>query len=162
MDTSATKIQLIIGVAVVVIVAILVYFFTQTPSNTADQTVVQTSPQSIEGCYVVRREQAVYTMKIEEQRGTQFIGTLAYQNFEMDSSSGPFEGTYINNILLGYYAFTAEGTNSIRQVIFKKVGDSFVQGFGPVRTEGNREVFINPATVTFDPALTFTLSKDCS
>lgn len=161
MDTSNTKIQLILGAATVIIAGILVYFFTQTPITTVDTGSTQ-SGESLIGCYVVRREKSVYTLTIAQQYGSRINGTLTYKNFEMDSSSGSFEGTYADGILIGYYSFSSEGEDSVRQMVFKKVGNSFLQGFGQVRTEGNREVFIDLSAVTYDPALTFTLDENCS
>jgi hypothetical protein len=115
---------------------------------------------SIKGCYVAKLDKDVYTLNITSQKLTAVEGTLAYKNFEKDSSSGALVGTFNNNILLADYSFQSEGTDSVRQVIFKKDGDKFIEGFGPVEIEDGKETFINPENVTFESAA-FVKSEEC-
>src|SRR5689334_4035499 len=84
------------------------------------------SQASIKGCYVATIGKDVYTLNILSQNGEKVEGTLSFKNFEKDSSSGTFKGTYKDGILLGDYSFTSEGMDSVMQVIFKKFGDDFM------------------------------------
>lgn len=96
---------------------------------------------SIEGCYVANLAKDVYTLEVQSESNGEFNGTLEFDNFEKDSSSGTFNGTYSNGILLGDYSFASEGTNSVMQVAFKKTEGGFMRGFGPVNTEDNKVTF---------------------
>ncbi len=90
----------------------------------------------------------VYTIHIVSQEGKAVSGNLSFKNYEKDSSSGTFVGTYENGILLADYTFNSEGMTSVMQVIFKKVDDGFVRGYGPVDTEGTR--FTDLGAIIYD------------
>ncbi len=116
---------------------------------------------SLKGCYVASLSKDFYTLKIQSEENGNIRGMLAYNNYQKDSSSGSFSGTFANDILLGNYSFDSEGMHSDRLVIFKKVGDNFVQGFGPTKVVEGKEEFTNTAAVTYDPKSTFIKSADC-
>jgi hypothetical protein len=115
----------------------------QKPTPTAEQPV-----ESILGCYKAGNEKDIYTFNISSQNNEIVSGTLAFNNFEKDSSKGSFSGTYRNSILLGNYTFQSEGMNSVMEVAFKKVGNNFVRGYGEVNADGT--TFVNPETITYE------------
>lgn len=142
-------IKIIFVIVVVIVVGGFVYY------NKTKPVSVSPSPQtpivvtdSIVGCYVATLGKDVYSLKIIAQQGELFEGTLVFKNFEKDSSSGTFKGTYKGGILLGDYSFQSEGTNSLMQVIFKKSGDDFVRGYGDVTADGTRFADLN--TINYD------------
>ena len=113
----------------------------------ADPVISLNPPPSIKGCYVARLEKDVYSLAILSQNGESFEGTLVFKNFEKDSSSGTYKGTYKNGILLGKYSFQEEGTNSVMEVIFKKQGSDFIRGYGPLNEAGDG--FANLDDITY-------------
>jgi len=112
---------------------------------------------SIAGCYAVVFNKDVYTLNVGSQSGENFSGTLAFKNFEKDSSSGTFVGTYKNGILLGDYSFQSEGMYSVMQVIFKKTGDDFIRGYGETTEGGIR--FADTSNVTYDSSSPLSVFK---
>lgn len=112
---------------------------------------------TIKGCYVARNGKDVYTLNVENENPGSASGTISFKNFEKDSSVGAFNGTYYGEILVGDYAFLSEGTSSVTQVIFKKSGDDFVRGMGPVNSQGDR--FTNLNDITFDASSKLFLFK---
>jgi hypothetical protein len=116
---------------------------------------------SIAGCYAQMLGNDVYTLNITSAENGVVSGTVAFNNYEKDSSSGTFAGTYENGILLGDYTFDSEGMHSVRQLVFKKVPTGFIEGFGGVTVTDNREALTDPASATFDPKNTFTPSDVC-
>ena len=124
-----------IMIILIVVILLIFAFIWLIRDETTDQKVEATS---VVGCYAVRNSNDVYTLNIKSQTDTNFSGTLAFKNFEKDSSSGTFNGTYKDGILLGEYSFQSEGTNSIMEVIFKKSGDNFIRGYGDVTAEGTK------------------------
>lgn len=124
--------------------------------------VEDTDKESIAGCYVAHLAKDVYTLNIQSEKDGEVSGMLAFNNYEKDSSSGTFTGTYSKGILSGYYYFTSEGMNSVSQVMFKKVAGGFIRGFGSMTAEGDTAVFENPESVTYDSSYTFLKSDDCS
>ncbi len=142
---------------ILIILALLIIGFVVWPRTKADPMTpgtTVTQSDSIEGCYIATIAKDVYTLEIKSQNEQEVTGTLAYKNFEKDSSSGPFVGTYSSSMLVGDYSFSSEGMNSVRQVAFKKVANGFVQGFGPTKTEGNAET-LDMANLSYDNSPVF-------
>ncbi len=141
---------------------VLVGFFVWSKEDTKDTAVVVNTPsvpqtENIRGCYSLTNGKDLYTLTIQSQNGKQFAGTLAFKNFEKDSSSGTYNGTYDNGILLGDYAFRSEGMDSVMQVVFKKEGDTFVRGYGDLTSDGTH--FTDLSKITYDSSLPLTVFK---
>lgn len=139
------NLKIIIALIVIVILGVFVAY-------KAKQVPVDNPPivigDSIKGCYVATLAKDVYTLAILSQNGENFEGTLSFKNFEKDSSSGTYKGTYKNGILLGDYSFQSEGMDSVMQVIFKKQGVDFIRGFGDLDSTGTR--FVDLSGIAYD------------
>ncbi len=159
MENNNTKI--IISAIIIIILLAVGFHYLRKGGSGDDNGQSRATPSTIEGCYVAKLGQDVYTLDIESEKNGAVAGRLAFNNFEKDSSSGSFAGTFANDVLLGNYSFDAEGMHSDRQVIFKKSGDNFVEGFGPVQVTGNSEKLKDPASVTYDPKSTFVKTENC-
>lgn len=151
------NLKVMIVVLALIVIGIFIYYYKikPTPINEEVPTVTE---DSIKGCYVARIAQDVYTLTILSQNDESFEGKLSFKNFEKDSSSGTYNGTYKDGILLGDYSFQSEGMFSVMQVIFKKVGSDFIRGFGTVNAEGNR--FIDLNNINYEPSAIFKFSKE--
>lgn len=143
---------------------IFVYSQSENAPIKDDVTVVKDPihKNSIEGCYVAKLARDIYTLNIQSEENGKVSGIVAFNNFEKDSSSGTLDGTFVDGILTGNYIFDSEGLRSNRQLIFKKVGDTFIEGFGPVKVIDDKEYFDPISAVNFDSKSTFVKSKDCS
>jgi len=144
-------------IAVLAIVA-LTYSYIKKGAPVVEPVAVAPQTESIEGCYVSRTDKDVYTLNIKNQDAASVSGTLAFKNFEKDSSSGNFAGTYNNGILFGDYSFASEGMDSVMEVAFKKEGDAFIRGYGPVIDQGTR--FESLDTVTYERSTLSVFEKE--
>lgn len=151
-------------VLIVVVVGVIAFIIKNNNSKKEEVDQNQTaSTDLIQGCYVYTIAKDVYSLNIESQTGDKVSGTLSYNNFEKDSSMGTINGVYTNDILLANYTFNSEGMHSVRQVIFKKVGASLVQGFGDVEYKDGVEYFKDTSKVEFNvDGLVFSPSDKCS
>ncbi len=148
----------IMRIIIVVIVIVLVgVSFWMRGKDTVTHTPPENQVSSIVGCYQATILKDVYTLNIQTVNGENFSGTLRFKNFEKDSSSGIYTGTYKNDILLGEYTFQSEGMQSVMEVIFKKSGDDFIRGYGDLNEEGTR--FTNPSAITYDASSPLSLFK---
>ena len=152
--------KIIIAVFVVAVLGIIIY-------SMDSETVVEKVPpvstgDSIVGCYVAHLQKDIYTLVIQSEEKGAVFGMLAYNNYQKDSSSGSFEGTFTDGILLGNYSFDSEGMRSDRQLIFKQVDGNFIEGFGDVKMVDGKEVFVDTNNINYDQKLTFVKSKDCA
>lgn len=143
---------------IILLVLILIAVFTyRTISNKQPQILTN---ESVLGCYVATIGKDVYSLNVLSQDGQAFQAFLQFKNFQKDSSSGSFEGTYKDGVLKGFYSFQSEGTNSILEVMFKKVGENLVRGYGDMNETGTH--FIDVNTVTYDESVVFKASPgDC-
>ncbi|MEI8175196.1 MAG: hypothetical protein WCG28_04575, partial [bacterium] len=83
-----------------------------------------------------------------------FEGYLDIKNSEKDSSFGILEGTYKNEILLADYTFLSEETMSVNQVIFKKIGNNFIRGYGN-RDDATGTRFVDLSKITYDSSVPY-------
>lgn len=152
-----------VALALILIVLIIIVVMLSRARRIAKISTEDTSPiaqqntqdmeASVEGCYVATLQQDVYSMNIISQEGSDIEGTLVFNNYEKDSSSGSLKGSYEDGILFGRYVFQSEGMNSDMEVIFKKVEDGFIRGYGPVDETG--ENFISRDDIEFDASFVF-------
>jgi len=150
--------KILIAIFILAIVGVFIYLSSsRTP---IEQVPLVVTTNSIAGCYVAHLQKDIYTLVLQSENAGAVAGMLAYNNYQKDSSSGSFNGTFNDDILLGNYSFDSEGVRSDRQVIFKKVGNSFVQGFGPVVIVNGKEIF-ETDKITFDSNSTFIKSDNC-
>lgn len=150
-------IKTIASIIFIIIVSSVAYLYTKDKTPVAEDNVPVVAEDSILGCYVARTGKDVYTMQIQSQYGNNVSGTLNFKNFEKDSSSGTFNGTYKNGVLLGDYSFNSEGMASVMQVIFKKSGNDFIRGYGDMTLEGTR--FADTNKITYDSSSTLAVFK---
>jgi len=59
-------------------------------------------------------------------------GKLTYDYFEKDHNEGTLVGSFHGDTLVGKYSFHSEGVLSVREVVFLKQGNRYLEGFGPV------------------------------
>ena len=77
-------------------------------------------------------------------------GKLAYNHYEKDDNDGTLVGAFHGDTLVGKYSFQSEGVTSVREVIFLKRGNDYIEGFGPVVDDHQGKVtFKDIKTVTF-------------
>ena len=139
---------------VVALVVIGIFIYTsRTKTTTPNEKPPVVVEDSILGCYVATLAKDVYTLTVLSQKGESVIGKLSFKNFQKDSSSGTFVGTYKSGVLLGDYSFQSEGSTSLMEVIFQKQGDNFVRGYGELSEDGT--YFTDLDNITYDPNQTF-------
>jgi hypothetical protein len=79
-------------------------------------------------------------------------GNLTYALNGKDRNTGTIEGTINEDLLIADYHFQSEGQQSTRQVVFKKSGDTYMEGYGPIKEGGHRQAFENPETLQYNKA----------
>ena len=150
---SAFKIA--IGIFVVITVAASIFYLKEKSAPIVEQPPI-TAGNSVMGCYEAELGKDLYSLAILSQSGEAFEGTLRFKNYQKDSSSGPYKGTYIDGILFGEYSFRSEGMDSVIEVLFKKSEDGFIRGYGKLNAAGDR--FANLNNITYDSSVVFELS----
>ena len=124
-----------------------------------EKAVVDTS--SSQECYsaVIKKDTVYMTLNIKGDQ--QVSGKLSYVFYEKDKNFGTLVGEIKKDTLYADYTFMSEGVTSIRQVVFLKKGNNYVEGYGAVIDDNKGEViFKDMKKLNFDDSMV--LSKvDC-
>ena len=126
-------------------------------------TTEQAASENIKGCYFSEANSDVFIMDLTYHDNTTVTGNFAYQPFQKDSSKGTFIGTYENGFLHGVYTQTSEGNTSDRELFFKRDGNGFVPGFGPVEVIDNKfEKLQRPLQLKWDNEYKYNPGEECA
>jgi len=102
--------------------------------------------------YIKNKDTASLSLK---KAGNAVSGELDYNFYEKDKNSGTITGMIKGDTILADYTFNAEGTSSVREVIFIKKGDQLAEGYGPMEDKGGKTVFTDKAKIKFGDFVSF-------
>lgn len=128
-----------------------------TKTSASDSEIVLENAEPIESstlqnCYVGANGKDSVFITLDDNLGT-ITGKLRYKNFEKDSSDGEIMGTQNGDTLKLNYTFQSEGLTSEREIYFLKKKDQLIEGIGEHKTEGNKDIYSNPAKLTYDSSI---------
>ncbi|AEV98306.1 hypothetical protein A4D02_22875 [Niastella koreensis] len=103
-------------------------------------------------CYQYATAADTITLKLVNMGGT-VGGALIYKLKEKDMNAGTIKGTLRGDILLADYTFKSEGTQSTRQVAFKKTGNAFIEGYGETTNVNGVEQFKNADSIVYSSSM---------
>lgn len=102
------------------------------------------------GCYTMVFDKDSAIMQIRASGSDSVFGSLHYNRFEKDDNSGDFAGKVDSNKVVGWYKFQSEGMITVRQVVFKIIGDKLAEGYGDVNAKGDTAYFTYPHTLQYE------------
>jgi len=118
-------------------------------------------PSPLEGCFMGSLKQVRYYLTIQTQDGLNVTGNISIRNYQKDSSTGTFKGTFDGTVVTGVYTFSSEGTVSDRELFFKVSDGAILQGFGPVEEIGKTAKFVRPLAIIWDNSFLLKYSANC-
>lgn len=77
-------------------------------------------------------------------------GRLEFKMFEKDNSDGTISGTFIGDTLFADYTFRAEGTKSVREMVFLRRQNQLIVGTGTLEEKGDKQIFSDPSSISFE------------
>ncbi|MFV5685502.1 hypothetical protein ACM55I_08640 [Flavobacterium sp. GB2R13] len=98
-----------------------------------------------EECYSAIIKKDTITMTLNIKGGQLTSGKLSYNFYEKDKSFGTLVGKIKGDTLFADYAFMSEGLATVRQVVFLKKGNTYVEGFGDVVDDNKGKVTFKDA-----------------
>jgi hypothetical protein len=123
------------------------------PDKTEQQAGNQENSNEVPvNCYQYAQQGDTVTLHLVHI-GDMFTGALYYKFKEKDLNVGTFKGTMKNDLLLADYTFKSEGTHSVRPVAFKKVGNTYVEGYGESIEENGVTKFKNVDSLDFSSSI---------
>ena len=103
-------------------------------------------------CYQYATAADTITLKLVNMGGT-VGGALFYKLKEKDMNAGTINGTLRGDILVADYTFKSEGTESTRQVAFKKTGNAFIEGYGETVDVNGVQKFRNVDSIVYSSSM---------
>ena len=73
----------------------------------------------------------------------------------MDKNAGTIAGEMRGDTLIANYTFTSQGKQSVREVVFLKKGNKFLEGVGEVTLDGPKTLFADRSKLTFGESVVF-------
>src|SRR4051812_11064997 len=124
------------------------------PKDKEKETEPQTNAPVAEAiaCYQHATAADTITLKVVNMGGT-VGGALIYKLKEKDMNAGTINGTLQGDILIADYTFKSEGTQSTRQVAFKKTGNAFIEGYGESVTINGVEKLKNTDSIVYSSSM---------
>lgn len=125
-----------------------------------DSIVTPPAKISYAGCYMMVISKDTAFMHLDDSSGY-LSGHLSYKKFEKDNNKGvvtllPAE----KNQLHGWYNFSSEGTQSVREIIFKITDSTLSEGYGDVKMKNDSVYFKYPTVLKFEEKHPFK-KRDC-
>jgi hypothetical protein len=94
------------------------------------------------------------TIILKTVKVSNFItGMLEYNLFGKDKNQGTILGQMKGDLLVADYTFVSEGIQSVRQVVFKKMGNAFVAGYGDIDNKDGKDYFKNVDSLKYQESM---------
>ena len=110
-------------------------------------------------CYRYINNNDTVVLKIEDVNGM-VTGTLVYNLYQKDKNTGTIDGKMKGGLLIADYSFLSEGVKSVRQIAFKKKGNTFIEGYGESEEKNGKIIFKNADALDFTHSMVLT-AYDC-
>jgi len=115
---------------------------------------------AVKECYLAIIKKDTISLNLTVKDSSLEQGELHYNFFEKDKNQGTLSGTFKGDTLFADYTFMSEGKSSVREVVFLKKGNIFIEGYGDVEEKDGKTVFKDKKKLFFDSKIV--LSKtDC-
>lgn len=120
---------------------------TEKKQESTTQTEVKTT--QTETCYQHTKDSSTIKLNITIN-DNMVTGNLNYDYYQKDKSKGTIMGELKSDTLFADYTFMSEGIESVREVVFIKTANGWVEGYGEIDDKDGKVVFKNRNKITFD------------
>ena len=148
---------------VVAVVFVFVSFFIscKKEKDVSPVVVKEVVAEATSECYSSIKSKDTVSMDLKIDKDLSVVGNLCYRFFEKDKNDGTVVGKLHGDTLIVDYTFMSEGVSSLRQAVFVKKGNTFVEGFGDIIADSNGKVtYKDIKKLKFDDSVVLT-KVDC-
>ncbi len=117
-------------------------------SSTKTEVKTETETTQTETCYQYTKDSSTIKLNLV-MKDDLVTGNLIYDFYQKDKNQGTIKGTLKSDTLFADYTFMSEGIESVREVVFLKTADGFVEGYGEIDDKDGKVMFKNRNTITF-------------
>ena len=126
----------------------------------AEQETVAVEETVHEECYLGILKKDTVSMSLNIKGNLVSSGKLSYKFFEKDKNEGSLIGELKGDTLFADYTFMSEGIFSVRQVVFLKKRNIYIEGYGDIEENNGKTFFKNTKQLKFDGKI-FLSKVDC-
>ena len=119
-----------------------------------EDTTISNNKFEMDGCYRLIIENDTATMDVTQQQNY-ITGSLVYKRDGKDNNIGTVNLVKTTDRVEGWYKYQSEGITSVRQVVFKPTNNSFAEGYGDIKMNGDTAMFKYPHALHFEEKHTF-------
>ncbi|AFD05592.1 hypothetical protein [Solitalea canadensis] len=123
------------------------------PAKTTSAEQPPVEKKSNEFCYSYTQNKDNVFLNFKMSDDSLILGKLNYHFHEKDSNDGIVQGQMRGDTLFLDYIFTSEGVETVREVVFLKKGEDFVEGYGDAEEKNGRMVFKNTSKLDFNNSI---------
>jgi hypothetical protein len=133
--------------------SILLYLFVSCTNNTGNTKPSKggSKPSSPLKCYRYSNSRDTITLKLIHIRES-ITGTLAYKMPQKNTAKGTIQGHMDNDLLVATFSPFVDSTTP-RQIIFKLIGNYFIEGAGETREVNGKISFANRSELHFSDTI---------
>jgi hypothetical protein len=99
-------------------------------------------------CYVYTSAKDTVNLHLQIS-GNMVTGDLAYNYFAKDKNTGTIQGIMKGDTLFAEYKFLSEGAESIREVVFLKKENDFMEGYGDTEEKNGKMILKHTSGLRF-------------
>ena len=133
----------------IIALSLVIFASCNTEKNQESTTKTEVKTTQTETCYQHTKDSS--TIKLNVTINDNMItGNLTYDYYQKDKSKGTIKGQLKSDTLFADYTFMSEGVESVREVVFIKTANGWVEGYGEIDDKDGKVVFKNRNKITFD------------
>jgi hypothetical protein len=96
--------------------------------------------------YVIGRDSILLQLR---QDGDSISGTMAFDNYQKDSSHGDVKGYEHRDTIYVLYNFLSEGMRSVMEIALLRSGNSLIRGIGPMVNKGDTVLYKDHSSINY-------------
>jgi glutamine cyclotransferase len=133
----------------IITLSLVIFASCNTEKKQESTTKTEVKTTQTETCYKHTKDSSTIklSLKINDNMVT---GNLLYDYYQKDRSAGKIEGELKSDTLFADYTFVSEGVESVREVVFIKTADGWVEGYGEIDDKDGKVMFKDKSKITFD------------
>ena len=133
----------------IIALSLVIFASCNTEKKQESTTKTEVKTTQSEACYQHTKDSSTIKLNVIVN-DNMVTGNLTYDYFQKDKSKGTIKGELKSDTLFADYTFMSEGIESVREVVFIKTANGWVEGYGEIDDKDGKVVFKNRDKITFD------------
>ena len=133
----------------IIALSLIVFASCNTEKKQESTTKTEVKTTQTETCYQHTKDSSTIRLNVTIN-DNMITGNLTYDYYQKDKSKGTIKGQLKSDTLFADYTFMSEGVESVREVVFIKTANGWVEGYGEIDDKDGKVVFKNRNKITFD------------